>query len=122
MSDKPADALRNRLDPSPEQLPAWYDISSSAMEKRGPWMREYMPSTLADLLAQTLTYAPMAVGVRSPITYGVLNSLDAKLGRGPMRYDPIQKILEGPPQPQPKRPPPTPEELEAAYRTLDKYK
>lgn len=36
-------------------------LSSSGLQQKGPWMREYMPSTLADLLSQILTYAPMAV-------------------------------------------------------------
>lgn len=36
-------------------------LSSSGLQHQGPWMREYMPSTLADVLSQILTYAPMAV-------------------------------------------------------------
>jgi len=68
--------VRNRLDPEPQQQPAWYDISSSAMQQRGPWLREYMPSSLADFLTQALTYAPMAVGMRGRVMEGGLRPQD----------------------------------------------
>lgn len=69
--------VRNRLAPEAEQSPAWYDISSAALQKRGPWLREYMPSTLADILAQALTYAPMAVpGMRGRVMENGLRPQD----------------------------------------------
>ncbi len=54
-----------------------FPFASSAMEQRGPWMREYMPSTLADLLSQIMTYAPMAVpAMRGRVMEGGLRPQD----------------------------------------------
>lgn len=36
-------------------------LGSVAMEKRGPWMRDYLHPQIADFLAQILQYAPMAL-------------------------------------------------------------
>lgn len=52
-------------------------MSSSGLQHQGPWMREYMPSTLADLLSQILTYAPMAVpAMRGRVMEGGLRPQD----------------------------------------------
>jgi hypothetical protein len=59
MSDDPLKALLAPAQAkSPEPLTPF---GSAAMEKRGPWMREHMPSTLADLLASYMAYAPLAL-------------------------------------------------------------
>lgn len=52
-------------------------LSSSGLQHQGPWMRQYMPSTMADLLSQILTYAPMAVpAMRGRVMEGGLRPQD----------------------------------------------
>lgn len=61
-----AEDFRNKLagDP-PQEDKNWWDRyglgGSAAMSERGPWMRQYMPQSLADFLASALMYAPMAM-------------------------------------------------------------
>lgn len=61
-----ADALRrNALDPYPADLWQRYGpLGSHAMAQRGPWMREHMPSSLADFLAAAIQYAPAGFAAR----------------------------------------------------------
>lgn len=75
--DKPSnDALmRELLDKylGPKQTnsdPSWHDKyvkpwGSVATAERGPWMRQYMPQSLADFLASALQYGPMALRASS---------------------------------------------------------
>lgn len=84
-----------------------FPFSSSAMEKRGPWMREYMSSTLADLLSQILTYAPMAVpAMRGRVMEGGLRPQDYAIGpakdraatkTGTSYQDEFQSLISGRP-------------------------
>lgn len=94
MADDPKKIpLRDRLDPWPIEDPAWHDMSAAANERRGPWMREYMPSTLADVLSGFLSYAPLAVpamrgrvmdnGLR-PQDFAVANRLAESPSGGPV--------------------------------------
>jgi hypothetical protein len=62
-----AEPPRNKLDDGPslaEMLQRYGPLGSPAMEKRGPWMREHLPASLADFLATSMQYAPL--GLRSP--------------------------------------------------------
>lgn len=57
-----AEPARNKLDGSPslaEMLLSYGPLGSHAMAQRGPWMREYMPESLANFLAGALHYAPL---------------------------------------------------------------
>ena len=44
-----------------ELLQRYGPLGSHAMAQRGPWMRDYMPASLADFLAAMLQYGPPAL-------------------------------------------------------------
>lgn len=81
-------------------------LSSSGLQHQGPWMRDYMPNTLADLLSQILTYAPMAVpamrgrvmenGLR-PQDYAIAPAKERATANGKTSYqDEFQDVLSLP--------------------------
>ena len=94
---------------NPAQLPEpRFPFSSSAMEAKGPWMRDYMPGGLADFLAQVMTYAPMAVpAMRGRVMEGGLRPQDYAIGpakdraatkAGTSYQDEFQMLLSGNPK------------------------
>jgi hypothetical protein len=63
--------------PTPEPPGLWQrfgPLGSAAMERRGPWMRDYLPATLADLLARVPTALLALPAPRSTAGIGAIQS------------------------------------------------